>query len=86
MEDKLKDLGAALAQAQPQSVKGWRIALGELTLDVEREQIANVLRYLRDDPRCLFSCLIDICGVDYPGRERRFDVVYHLLAPIHGSC
>ncbi len=81
MEDKLKDLGAALAQAQPQSVKGWRIALGELTLDVEREQIANVLRYLRDDPRCLFSCLIDICGVDYPGRERRFDVVYHLLSP-----
>ncbi|MGB0084344.1 MAG: NADH-quinone oxidoreductase subunit C [Rhodomicrobiaceae bacterium] len=81
MEDKLKELGAALAQAQPQSVKGWRIALGELTLDVEREQIANVLRYLRDDPRCLFSCLIDICGVDYPGRERRFDVVYHLLSP-----
>ena len=81
MTDKLKELGAALAQAQPQSVKGWRIALGELTLDVEREQIANVLRYLRDDPRCLFSCLIDICGVDYPGRERRFDVVYHLLSP-----
>ncbi len=80
MEDKLKELGAALAQAQPQSVKGWHVGLGELTLDVEREQIANVLRYLRDDPRCLFTCLIDICGVDYPGRERRFDIVYHLLS------
>ena len=38
------------------------------------------MRYLRDDPRCLFTQLIDICGVDYPGRECRFDVVYHLLS------
>jgi NADH-quinone oxidoreductase subunit C len=81
MEDKLKDLGTALAEAQTQAITGWHVALGELTLEVEREQIANVLRYLRDDPRCLFSCLIDICGVDYPGREKRFDVVYHLLSP-----
>jgi NADH-quinone oxidoreductase subunit C len=80
MEDKLKDLGAALAGAHPQAITGWSIALGELTLEVERDQIANVLRYLRDDPRCLFTSLIDICGVDYPGRDRRFDVVYHLLS------
>jgi NADH-quinone oxidoreductase subunit C len=80
MEDKLKDLGAALAGAHPQAITGWSIALGELTLEVDRDQIANVLRYLRDDPRCLFTSLIDICGVDYPGRDRRFDVVYHLLS------
>jgi NADH-quinone oxidoreductase subunit C len=80
MEDKLKELGGALASAHPQAIKGWHVRLGELTLDVERDQIANVLRYLRDDPRCLFSCLIDICGVDYPGSDKRFDVVYHLLS------
>ena len=40
-----------------------------------------MLTFLRDDPRCLFVCFIDICGADYPGREKRFDVVYHLLSP-----
>ena len=80
MEEKLKELGAALADGQKQAVTAWNVTLGELTLDVERDQIANVLRYLRDDPRCLFTCLIDICGVDYPGRDKRFDVVYHLLS------
>jgi NADH-quinone oxidoreductase subunit C len=81
MEDKLKELGEYLAAAQPQAIERWDVALGELTLYVARDQIANVLRYLRDDPRCLFSQLLDICGVDYPGREFRFDVVYHLLSP-----
>jgi NADH-quinone oxidoreductase subunit C len=81
MEEKLKELGASLAQAQPQAIKRWSVALGELTFEIERNQIANVLRYLRDDPDCMFTCLLDICGVDYPGREKRFDVVYHLLSP-----
>jgi NADH-quinone oxidoreductase subunit C len=80
MEEKLKELGAALADGQKQAVTSWNVALGELTLNVERDQIANLLRYLRDDPRCLFTCLIDICGADYPGRDKRFDVVYHLLS------
>jgi NADH-quinone oxidoreductase subunit C len=80
MEEKLKDLGGALASAHPQGIKSSHVKLGELTLEVDRDQIANVLRYLRDDPRCLFTSLIDICGVDYPGRDRRFDVVYHLLS------
>jgi NADH-quinone oxidoreductase subunit C len=57
------------------------IALGELTLVVAPSDIVPVLTALRDDPQCLFEVLIDICGVDYPGRERRFDVVYHLLSP-----
>lgn len=57
-----------------------QIAFGELTLVVPREQIVSVLKYLRDNGRCQFEVLIDICGVDYPARERRFDVVYHLLS------
>jgi NADH-quinone oxidoreductase subunit C len=57
------------------------IAFGELTLVVRAADIVPVLTALRDDRQCLFEVLIDICGVDYPEREKRFDVVYHLLSP-----
>ena len=57
------------------------IALAELTVVVVPEQIAPVLTALRDDSQCQFEQLIDICGVDYPERAKRFDVVYHLLSP-----
>ena len=62
----------------PQNVE--RIAFGELTLKVSAEKIVEVLTHLRDDEGCQFEVLIDICGVDYPEREKRFDVVYHLLS------
>jgi NADH-quinone oxidoreductase subunit C len=58
-----------------------KITLGELTLAVARESIVETLRFLRDDARCRFEVLIDIAGVDWPARPRRFDVVYHLLSP-----
>ena len=58
-----------------------RIARDELTLDVARDKIVEVLTFLRDDAKCQFEVLIDICGVDWPAREKRFDVVYHLLSP-----
>jgi NADH-quinone oxidoreductase subunit C len=54
---------------------------GELTLTIKRDAIIPVLRFLRDDKRCGFISMIDICGVDYPGRDERFEVVYHLLSP-----
>jgi NADH-quinone oxidoreductase subunit C len=57
------------------------IALGELTLVVAADDIGSVLTSLRDDKECQFEQLVDICGVDYPERARRFDVVYHLLSP-----
>jgi NADH-quinone oxidoreductase subunit C len=80
MDEKLKELGAYLAANHEQTVQGWDVTLGELTVVVARAQVASFLRYLRDEPRCRFTCLIDICGVDYPGRPNRFDVVYHLLS------
>jgi NADH-quinone oxidoreductase subunit C len=58
-------------------------AFGETTIIVAREAIVDVLLKLRDDPACLFKCIIDITAVDYPQRENRFDVVYHLLSPRH---
>ncbi len=57
------------------------VAFGEQTLTVAATDLVDVLTYLRDDPACQFVVLIDICGVDYPEREKRFDVVYHLLSP-----
>ncbi|MCH1568500.1 MAG: NADH-quinone oxidoreductase subunit C [Alphaproteobacteria bacterium] len=59
---------------------GHGVTLGELTLEVNPGDIEAVLRYLRDDPDCAFTQLIDICGADYPNRPLRFDVVYHLLS------
>jgi NADH-quinone oxidoreductase subunit C len=57
------------------------IVRGELTIRVQASTVARVLTYLRDDPNCQFKLLVDLCGVDYPEREERFEVVYHLLSP-----
>jgi len=81
MYDALNELGAYLADRLGPAVLSWQLALGELSVEIDREQLIPTLEFLRDDPNCRFGCLIDICGVDYPERERRFDVVYHLLSP-----
>ena len=76
----LEDLGAHIAASMTNAIEGQTLRLGELTLDVRADQVASVITFLRDDPRCKFTTLIDICGVDYPERQKRFDVVYHLLS------
>ena len=65
-------LGAALTE--------HKLAVGELTLTVVADRILDVLALLRDDPDCDFKILVDLCGNDWPRREKRFDVVYHLLS------
>jgi NADH-quinone oxidoreductase subunit C len=79
--ERLEALGEYLAGLLGVALKAWRVSFGELTLEVEKEDIPKVMLTLRGDPRCRFGCLIDVCGVDFPERERRFDVVYHLLSP-----
>lgn len=64
---------------------GTQIAYGELTVIVPCNQIIPTLKFLRDDPMCLFTQLIDLAGVDYPERRKRFDVVYHLLSMVNNS-
>lgn len=81
MAQTLQDLAEHIAGSLVGAVQSKTIAFGELTLDVAREDIINVLTFLRDDAKCRFEVLIDICGVDWPAREERFDVVYHLLSP-----
>jgi NADH-quinone oxidoreductase subunit C len=60
-------------------------AYGELSITVPATLLPRLLSWLRDDPGTLFKELVDICGVDYPDREQRFDVVYHLLSMHHNQ-
>ena len=83
MDETLNELGEAIKNALPGAVTGYTVAYGDLAIDAEAGQIVSVLRTLRDDPQFRFVCFIDICGVDYPAREKRFDVVWHLLSPRH---
>ena len=86
MTQALKDLGEYIAQALPQDVLGTEVnRCGELSLTVKAASIVKVLNYLKDDAGCLFKQLVDVCGVDWPGREQRFDVVYHLLSMKHNQ-
>ena len=78
--EALTAIAARLSERLPHGVKSHSITHGELTVLVERDHIEPVLRFLRDDSQCLFETLIDICGVDYPERAERFEVVYHLLS------
>lgn len=76
----LKELGEHIAGELEHEVTEATVAHGELTVTARDDQIVKVLTFLRDDPECRFKCLMDVAGVDYPGRARRFDVVYHLLS------
>ena len=78
---QLSELADHIAGSLASAVLSKTIAHDELTLDVARDKIVEVLTFLRDDPECRFEVLIDVCGVDWPAREARFDVVYHLLSP-----
>ena len=76
----LEELGGKIAAALGGAVTAHSVVLGELTLNVVPADIVRVLTYLRDDADCTFKILVDICGVDWPERAKRFDVVYHLLS------
>ena len=85
MEDALSELGEYISLKLGEALDGYAVAYGELTLEAKPDAIVNVMRTLRDDPRCQFACFIDVCGVDYPERAQRFDVVYHLLSPYQNT-
>ncbi|MGB6541055.1 MAG: NADH-quinone oxidoreductase subunit C [Xanthobacteraceae bacterium] len=83
MDDTLDSLGRTVVDALSPAVTAYSIAHHELTVSAQARDIVSVMRFLRDDPRCLFWNIIDVTAVDWPSRERRFDVVYHLLSPKH---
>jgi NADH-quinone oxidoreductase subunit C len=79
----LKELGDRVMAALPQDVLGCDMVLDELVVTVRPEAVVKALTWLRDDPNALFKVLVDVCGADYPGREKRFEVVYNLLSLKH---
>jgi NADH-quinone oxidoreductase subunit C len=82
MDDgRLDTLGQTIVSALPGAATDHNVALNELTVAVRPEKIVEVARFLRDDPACRFVSFIDVTAVDFPGREKRFDVIYHLLSP-----
>jgi len=77
----MQALGEHVASSLGDTITSWTVAFGELTVVAEARDIVRVITFLRDDPGCRFINFIDLCGADYPGRELRFDVVYHFLSP-----
>lgn len=79
--DTLANLGARF-QAEIPGITGFSVSFNELTLEAGRDTIIETLAALRDHPQGRFKSIIDVCGADYPSRDMRFDVVYHLLSPV----
>jgi len=80
MSEALKELGALLERKKSDAVLGWDVTYGELNVDVAPSQLVAFVEFLKTDQSCQFSSLVDITAVDYPGRAKRFDVVYHFLS------
>lgn len=80
MSEALKELGTHIELKRPDCVLGWDVSHGELNIDVTPANITGFVDFLKSDPTCRFTSLVDITAVDYPERAKRFDVVYHFLS------
>ena len=81
MSEALHELASYLSERKGDYITSSEIRYGELTIGTTPENVIALLTFLRDDAQCQFVNFTDICGVDWPSRMRRFDVVYHLLSP-----
>jgi NADH-quinone oxidoreductase subunit C len=75
---ELDEFGQKLVANGAGLFTGYEVAFGDLALTAQLPQVVAAMKLLRDGEG--FEVLIDVCGADYPERERRFDVVYHLLS------
>lgn len=82
--EALVDLGAYIEAQFGDEIDGQEVVgSGELTITVGTTNLRKLCRFLRDDTQCQFKQATDICGVDYPEREKRFEIVYNLLSYKH---
>jgi NADH-quinone oxidoreductase subunit C len=81
MSEALNDLAAYIGEKLGNRVENSVVTYGELTITVPASAIVEVVTFLKRDTQCQFISFLDVCGVDYPARPQRFDVVYHLLSP-----
>ncbi|MEM6308962.1 MAG: NADH-quinone oxidoreductase subunit C [Pseudomonadota bacterium] len=80
MSEDLQELGALIEAKRPECVVGWDVSQAELNVDVALSNIVPFVDWLKTDSNCKFSTLVDITAVDYPGRAKRFDLIYHFLS------
>ncbi|SFI75140.1 NADH-quinone oxidoreductase subunit C [Albimonas pacifica] len=80
MSEALAEIAALMEARLPEAVVSHSISVGELTVIVALDKLPEAVKFLRDDPACQFTTLVDVSGVDWPAREQRFDVVYHFLS------
>lgn len=80
MSEALNELAALISGKQADAVVSAEVVKGELVVQVAVSGLVEFVEFLRGDRNCQFSTLIDITAVDYPTRDKRFDVVYHLLS------
>ncbi|WP_438274689.1 NADH-quinone oxidoreductase subunit C [Nitrobacter sp.] len=80
-DSRLDALGQMIVATLPGAAIGHAVSFGQLSVTVDAAKIVEVARFIRDDQRCRFVNITDVTAVDYPGREKRFDVVYHFLSP-----
>ena len=85
MDQALKGLGEIIANSLAEEVTSVEAINGELCIYARSKKIVKVMTFLRDDINCQFKVLLDVCGVDYPERDERFDVVYNLLSMTHNQ-
>jgi NADH-quinone oxidoreductase subunit C len=83
MTQALTELGDYISAQNPSHVTKCELVVGELILWTTPGSLIPLLAFLRDDERCRFQQLVDLCGVDYPDRDQRFEVVYNLLSLRH---
>jgi NADH-quinone oxidoreductase subunit C len=84
-DQALQELGDYIQGALSNEVRGTEIVCDQLIVHAQRSSIVKALTFLRDDSNCLFKQLMDLCGVDYPDRDERFEVVYNLLSLKHNQ-
>lgn len=85
MNQELSDLGEYIAKYLSKDLIAFILIRDELIITVKREAILRVMTFLKNDAKCLAKILVDICGVDFPEKEQRFEVVYNLLSPKHNN-
>ncbi len=85
MDQALKELGGYIRDTLGDAVEGVTVRLGELTVVIRRDDVLKVMKFLKDDANCQFLTLLDVCGVDYPDDDERFEIVYHLLSLTHNN-
>ncbi|MGV6889985.1 NADH-quinone oxidoreductase subunit C [Rhodophyticola sp. SM2404] len=79
-DQALEELAAYIGEKQADAIVSHTITRGELTVEVAPNWIVDFVEFLKADVTCKFTTMIDITAVDYPGRDKRFDVVWHFLS------